>query len=46
MVSKYLKDWDLKLANAEFAYNRSSSYTTGRSPFEVFMELILSHPLI
>ncbi|CAL9113093.1 unnamed protein product, partial [Musa textilis] len=28
-------DGQTELAHAEFAYNRSPSYTTGRSPFEV-----------
>ncbi|KAJ9557635.1 hypothetical protein OSB04_012249 [Centaurea solstitialis] len=35
MVSKSLKDWDVKLSFAEFAYNRSLTYVTGRTPFEV-----------
>jgi len=35
MVSKSLKDWDIKLSFAEFAYNRSPTYATGRTPFEV-----------
>jgi len=34
LVSKILKDWDLKLPNVEFAYNRSPSYATRHSPFE------------
>ena len=34
MVSKSLKDWDLKLPHAEFAYNRSPTYATKHSPFE------------
>jgi len=34
LVSKSLKDWDLKLPPAEFAYNRSPSYATKHSPFE------------
>ncbi|XP_021776380.1 uncharacterized protein LOC110740208 [Chenopodium quinoa] len=35
MVNKGGKDWDLKLAHAEFAYNRTPSKTTKYSPFEV-----------
>ena len=35
LVTKNLREWDLLLAQAEFTYNRSSSQTTGRSPFEV-----------
>ena len=34
LVSKNLRDWDLKLCQAEFAYNRSSSYATKHSPFQ------------
>ena len=34
LVSKNLKDWDLKLCHAEFAYNKSPSYATKHSPFE------------
>jgi len=35
MVSKSLRDWNIKLVYAEFAYNRAPSYTTYHSPFEV-----------
>ena len=34
LVSKSLKDWDLKLPHAKFAYNRSPSYATKHSPVE------------
>jgi hypothetical protein len=34
-VGKNIHQWDLLLAQAEFAYNRSTSQTTGCSPFEV-----------
>lgn len=35
LVGKNSRQWDTVLAQAEFAYNRSTSQTTGRSPFEV-----------
>jgi len=41
LVSKSLKDWDLKLPHAEFAYNRSPSYATKHFPLNVCMELTL-----
>ena len=31
---KHLRDWDLKLCQAEFAYNRSPRYATKHSPFQ------------
>ena len=34
-VGKNIRQWDLILAQVEFAYNRSVSQTTGHSPFEV-----------
>jgi hypothetical protein len=34
LVGKHLRDWDLKLCHAEFAYNRSPSLATKHSPFE------------
>lgn len=34
LVSKNCRDWDLKLHQTEFAYNRSSNCTTKNSPFE------------
>ena len=34
LVGKNLRDWDLKLCQAELAYNRSPSYATKHSPFE------------
>ena len=39
MVSKSLKDWDLKLPHAEFAYNRSPTYATNILLLSVCMEL-------
>ena len=38
LVNKNLKDWDLKLCQAEFAYNRSPSYSTKHTPFECVYE--------
>uniref|UniRef100_A0A2N9H3H4 Integrase catalytic domain-containing protein n=1 Tax=Fagus sylvatica TaxID=28930 RepID=A0A2N9H3H4_FAGSY len=37
-VGKNIRQWDLLLAQAEFAYNRSPSQTTGHSPFEACNE--------
>ncbi|GKV41594.1 hypothetical protein SLEP1_g49100 [Rubroshorea leprosula] len=34
-VGKNLRQWDLVLAQAEFAYNNSSNQATGKCPFEV-----------
>ena len=34
LVSKNLRDWDLKLCQVEFTYNRSPSCATKHSPFE------------
>ena len=45
LVSKSLRDWDLKLSHAEFAYNRSPSATTGHTPFEVVYGLNPITPL-
>jgi len=39
LVSKSLKDWDLKLPHAEFAYNRAPSYITKHSPFKYVYEV-------
>jgi len=38
-VSKILKDWDLKLPHAEFAYNNALSYATKHFPFECVYEV-------
>ena len=35
LVGKNVKNWDLLLPKAEFAYNSSVNRTTGKSPFEV-----------
>jgi len=35
-VSKSIKEWDLKLPHAEFAYNRSPSFATSHFPFESY----------
>ena len=35
LVGEYLRDWDLKLSTAEFAYNNSINRTIGMSPSEV-----------
>nr|GEZ14022.1 RNA-directed DNA polymerase [Tanacetum cinerariifolium] len=35
LVGENLRQWDLVLPQAEFAYNRSKSRTTGKTPFEV-----------
>ncbi|PKU69610.1 RNA-directed DNA polymerase [Dendrobium catenatum] len=34
-VGKNVRQWDLILAQVEFAFNRSINHTTGRSPFEI-----------
>ena len=35
LVSKTGKDWDTKLCHAEFAYNRTPTFATKHSPFEI-----------
>ena len=39
MVQKNLKEWDIKLPHAEFAYNRTPTRATGCSPFEALYEI-------
>ena len=38
-VGKYIKQWDLILAQIEFVYNRSVHRTIGKSPFEIVYRL-------
>ncbi|WOG81676.1 hypothetical protein DCAR_0100827 [Daucus carota subsp. sativus] len=45
LVGNNPRQWDLTLAQAEFAYNRSTSQTTGKSPFEVVYGQNPSSPL-
>ena len=45
MVSKSLRDWDNKFSHVQFAYNRTSSYATSHSPFEVCNDLNPLTPL-
>ncbi|GJW99531.1 putative reverse transcriptase domain, zinc finger, CCHC-type, aspartic peptidase domain protein [Tanacetum coccineum] len=35
LVGENIRKWDLVLPQVEFAYNRSCSQTTGKSPFEI-----------
>jgi hypothetical protein len=44
-VGKNIRQWDLLLAQAEFAYNRCPSQTTGHSPFEAVYGLNPIGPL-
>ena len=44
-MGKNIGQWDLLLAQAEFAYNRSTSQTTGHSPFEMVYGLNPAGPL-
>uniref|UniRef100_A0A2N9J8I5 Integrase catalytic domain-containing protein n=1 Tax=Fagus sylvatica TaxID=28930 RepID=A0A2N9J8I5_FAGSY len=44
-VGKNIRQWDLLLAQAEFAYNRSPCQTTGHSPFEAMYGLNPIGPL-
>ncbi|PKU81761.1 RNA-directed DNA polymerase [Dendrobium catenatum] len=34
-IGKHIKQWDLILAQVEFAFNRSTNQTTGHIPFEI-----------
>ena len=35
LIGDNLRQWDLVLPQAEFAYNKSDNRTTGKTPFEV-----------
>ncbi|GJW89313.1 multiprotein-bridging factor 1a [Tanacetum coccineum] len=45
LVGENIRKWDLVLLQAEFAYNRSCSQTTGKSPFEIVYGCNPSSPL-
>ena len=45
LVKKNAREWECLLPHAEFAYNRSTSQTTGCSPFEVVYGLNPNDPL-
>ncbi|GKA57705.1 putative CCCH-type zinc finger family protein [Tanacetum coccineum] len=45
LEKKNIREWDLQLAHAEFAYNHSISQTTSQSPFEVVYGLNPITPL-
>lgn len=45
LVGENIRKWDLVLPQAEFAYNRSCSQTTGKSPFEIVYGCNPSSPL-
>jgi hypothetical protein len=45
LVGENLKSWDMKLYQAEFAYNRSVNRSTGLSPFIIIYGGNLRTPL-
>nr|GEU60051.1 hypothetical protein [Tanacetum cinerariifolium] len=45
LVGENIRKWDLMLPQPEFAYNRSCSQTTGKSPFEIVYGCNPSNPL-
>ncbi|GKE54787.1 RNA-directed DNA polymerase [Tanacetum coccineum] len=45
LVGENIRQWDLVLLQAEFAYNQSCIQTTGKSPFEVVYRCNTSIPL-
>ena len=45
LVGEHLRDWDLKLSTAEFAYNNSINRTIGMSPAEVVYEFKPRQPI-
>ena len=44
-MRKSLREWDIKLSHAEFTYNRSPSYATSHSSFEICCDLNPLTPL-
>ena len=45
LVGEEKKNWDLTLAQAEFAYNMSKNRSTGKCPFEIVYGVIPNGPL-
>ena len=45
LVDDNLKSWDLKLCQAEFAFNHSVNRSTGLSPFQIVYGLMPRSPL-